>query len=538
MKDAAWLLLVFLLFSAKILGAKDALRFRVSLRDKHGVVVGNGQPVFSVRSVERRLKQGIALDTTDLPVYAGYVQTIERKGFPVVSKSRWMNTVVVSASDSSCIDSLTALPFVKDVRLVWVNPAVKSAAMPKPFITRQKFPTDTTSYYGNAWNQVETLGLDALHDAGFKGNGMMIALVDAGFLGVDTMSWFRSLKMVAARDFIYPPNSVFTSHSHGTSVLSLMAASEPYSIVGTAPEASYCLLRSEDIRSEFPIEEDYWTAAVEFADSIGADIVTSSLGYTEFDLAQLSYKKNQLDGKTAFITQAASLASSKGMLIVCSAGNDGQAAWKKISFPADAANVLAVGSVQSDLTKSPFSSFGPSIDGRIKPDVMALGTDASIINGSGKLTMGSGTSFSTPLVAGMAACIWNALPQLKAMALLRAIRESADRYQTPDSLYGYGIPNAQRIWISGKTSLSQAEIPRFYCYPSPAKDKLYLADLSTLDDSVRVILYNSFGEKVMEKSIKGNASFLNVSMLPNSLYLVEFLVSGVRKACQKIIVQK
>jgi subtilisin family serine protease len=522
------------LFVGTVLAGTDMMRLRVLLKDKHGATVESARDVLSPAALERRSRQHLTLDSTDIPVYAGYVEAIENTGLPVVSRSKWMNSVVVSVSDSSDMDTLLTLPFVKSVQLVWMKPVQLSSVQKAKARRVDKFTTDTTSYYGNARRQLEILGLDPLHEAGFKGDGKLIAVLDAGFLGVDTMVWFKNLKLKASRDFIYPPSNIYAGHYHGTAVLSLMAANEPYTLMGSAPEASYCLLRSEDVASEFPIEEDYWAAAAEFADSIGADIITSSLGYTVFDMAALSYQKSQLDGRTAFITQAASTAASKGMLLLISAGNDGNKSWKKISFPADAPDVLAVGSVTSDLTRSDFSSIGPTVDGRIKPDIMSMGTSDAIINGAAKLATGSGTSFAAPLATGMAASIWSALPNLTANELRQLIRESSNRYLVPDSLYGYGIPNAQKIWIANQVLVPQSDLPSYYCYPNPVRDHLYLADMSHSDEPVRVLVFNAFGRLVMEKVLCGNAFSFDVSALPNSIYLVDFWVNGVRKASQKI----
>ena len=538
MKKRFGLLMALFLLSLLAGATNDVLRFRLFLTDKHDISMSPMPYMLSPAALERRTRQGIALDSTDLPVFPGYISALKEKGFPVVSQSHWMNSVVVSMADSSGLDTIKTLPFVREVKLVWVNPAVKKSATKKKLVTKNKYITDSVSYYGKAETQVEMLGLDALHTAGFKGSSMTIAIIDAGFIGADTISFFKDVKLKATRDFIYPPTTIYNGHYHGTAVLSLMASQQPYTIVGTAPEASYCLLRSEDNSSEFPIEEDYWAAAAEFADSIGADIINSSLGYSEFDMPSLSYTKSQLDGKTAFVTRAASMAASKGMLVVISAGNEGAKPWRKISFPSDAPEVLTVGAVQDDLTRGYFSSIGPTADGRIKPDIMAMGVNNTIINGTGTVTFGSGTSYSAPLVAGMAACIWNALPMLKSNELRTKIIESSDRYLTPDTLYGAGVPNAQKLWLTIRNSLDQNKLERFYCYPSPASDKLFLASFLQTQEPVKVVIYNSFGRKVLEKNLYSSSLSVDVSNLPNSIYLVEFIVSGIRQATQKILIQR
>ena len=532
-------LLTALLLLPLLAGATDdVLRFRLYLVDKPDMTMSPMPFRLSPAAFERRTKQGIALDSTDLPIFPGYLSALREKGFLIVSQSRWMNTVVVSMADSSGLNLIKTLPFVREAKLVWMNPAVKKPSAKKRMVAKNKYVTDSVSYYGKSESQVEMLGLDALHSAGFKGSSMTIAIIDAGFIGADTISFFKNVKVKTTRDFIYPPTTVYNGHYHGTAVLSLMASKQPYTIVGTAPDATYCLLRSEDNNSEFPIEEDYWAAAVEYADSIGADIINSSLGYNEFDMASLSYTKSQLDGKTAFVTKAAAFAASKGMLVVISAGNDGSKPWRKISFPSDAPEVLTVGAVQADLTRGYFSSIGPTADGRIKPDIMAMGVNNTIINGTGAVTYGSGTSYSAPLIAGMAACIWNALPMLKATDLRTKIIESGDRYLQPDTLYGAGVPNAQKLWLTIKNSVEQNKLDRFYCYPTPASDKLFLASFLQTQEIVKVIIYNAFGKKVLEKSLSSSSMSVDVSNLPNSIYLVEFIVSGKRQATQKILVQR
>lgn len=548
------LLYLVLLLPCFLQAANDLLRFRVYLTDKHYMSIFESEqpestlilqsepviPVFDIRSpsMVRRQKQQIELDSTDYPINENYLKTIRDKGYPIVSKSHWMNTVVISAPDSTCLDTLRSLPFVKSVKLVWINPATKSNTEIQKVAKSKRQEADTSQKYGNADTQINMLNLEILHNNGFKGASKMIAILDEGFLGVDTMSWLKDLKMVAGKDFIYPPTNIYSGRSHGTSVLSVMAADKEFSFVGTAPDASYCLLRTEDNLTEYPIEEDYWAAAAEFADSIGADIITSSLGYFEFDKPELSYQKNELDGKTAFISQAANLAASKGILVVNSAGNEGARSWKKINFPADVENVLTVGAVMSDRAVCSFSSIGPTVDGRIKPDVMALGNNTCILNGAGVQTIGSGTSFSAPLIAGMAACIWDAFPDLTASELRRYIRESADHALSPDSVYGYGIPNAGKIMLSLGNHSVAINHQNIGCYPNPAKDKLYFTGLSSIEGRASVTIYNSIGMKMLEEKELGENSSLDISRIPDSIYLVEIFVSGERVFSQKVIIHK
>jgi len=433
------LFFLFLPFLAQ--ASDDAVRFRIFLKDK----AGTEAPQLSALSLMRREKQGLTLDSTDFPVSTKYKKVLLEKGFSILSQSRWMNTVVVSAPSPLSLDAVLALPFVAKVQTVWSKDLYQPTDATKPIQSKVKESPNSSTVYGKADMQVRMLGLPALHEAGFKGRGKLIAVVDAGFFGADTMSWFKDVSILATKDFTGQSSSIFKGHAHGTSVLSVMAAKKDYIFVGTAPEATYCLLRSEDPQTEFPIEEDYWIAAVEYADSIGVDIVSSSVGYSEFDIKEMSYSKAQLDGKTAYISKAARIAAAKGMLMVCSAGNLGSEAWAKIMFPADVATVLTVGSVQPSMARSFFSSKGPTADKRIKPDVVALGSGVYSVNAFGQLYSGNGTSFSAPLISGMAACIWQAMPQLTALELLQLIRSIGSKAFTPDFECGYGVPDAKKI---------------------------------------------------------------------------------------------
>ena len=290
-----------------------------------------------------------------------------------------------------------------------------------------------------------------LHNLGHKGKGMTIAVLDGGFMNCDVISAFRHANIIGAKDFVYPRSSHFYQETdHGTKVLSAMAANEPEVMVGTAPEARYWLLRCEDQQTEQPVEEDYWAMAAEFADSVGADIISSSLGYNDYDNLPNYYHQHDLDGHTALISRTASMLAQKGIILVNSAGNSGMGPWKKITFPSDANNILTVGALNTDGKNAPFSGVGPTQDGRVKPDVMALGSPASLISGRGFIVRDMGTSFSTPIVAGLVACLWQAFPQKTALEIISLVRQTSNGYEKPDNIYGYGIPNFWRAYMIGR----------------------------------------------------------------------------------------
>ena len=430
--------------------------YRLYLTDKQGSHYSLEHPTrfLSRRSVERRKRQGLPLDSTDLPVSERYVRLIENKDVAVVGKSRWHNTLLVRVKDTTYIRELNELPCIKSSKLVWQAP---DSVTP---LVRQKYqehfePHDSVAgeYYGTAAEQIRSLLGHRLHDIGCRGEGMMIGVIDGGFKNVNNIPAMQKIDIRGWHDFVNPQEpTLFYETDHGTKVLSAMAIFQPYYYIGTAPRASYWLLRSEDQQTEQEVEEDYWTMAAEFADSVGCDVINSSVGYNEYDAPCHSYQLWQLDGQTAFASQSATLLAQKGIVLVNSAGNSGMGAWKKITVPADADNILAVGAVNDMPTHriAPFSSLGPAQDGRVKPDIVAIGAPARLVNGRGAIISDMGTSFSTPVVCGLVACLWQALPQKKAQDIIQLIRECSNNKDHPDNVYGYGLPNFWRAYMIGK----------------------------------------------------------------------------------------
>lgn len=429
--------------------ADETFCFRVYLKDKgvENTEIRSPEGIISEEAYARRNKRGIEINTSDLPIAPSYIASVLSVGGQFVTQSKWMKTIVVESEDSLLIDKLKALPVVDSVKFVWKglgrlvqNGCTDDMSELAPSEEKQ------TGEYGYAQGQIEMLNGTYLHEAGRKGQGMRIAVIDAGFLNVNRISAFQPLRLIGTHNIVFPGNNVFCDDDHGTKVLSCMAAYLPGVMVGTAPEASYLLIKSEDVRSEYPIEEDYWAAALEYADSVGVDIVTSSLGYFRFDMADSVYTPSDLNGKTSFITQIAEKAAEKGLMLFCSAGNEGNHLWEKVTFPADAPNVLTVGAVTSDKERSNFSPTGFTADYRIKPDVVALGTGACVINGNGNIQYTHGTSFATPIVAGLGACLWQGLSWLTNKELIQLIRRTSSQADQPDVEKGYGIPDMQKAY--------------------------------------------------------------------------------------------
>ena len=422
----------------------ESFCFRVYLKDKgqSSFKLSSPEDFLSAESVERRMLWETFVDETDFPFSQSYFDELAAAGVSIVTKSKWMQTVVVECADSMVVEKLKAISFVDSVRCVW-NGEGRRSEPPCPDDTSYFASNDTPADnpYGDAKEQMEMVNGIRLHNAGYRGKGMRIAIIDAGFSNVNRMEVFSSLKLIGEHNVTFPGRSVFCEDDHGTKALSCMAANLDGVMIGAAPEASYLLIKSEDTRGESPIEEDFWAAAVEYADSVGVDIITSSLGYYRFDNIPGYYKHEDLNGNTAFVSRVAGIAAKKGILVVSSAGNEGDSEWGKITFPADVADVLSVGSVTSEKEKSNFSSVGMTADYRIKPDVVALGSGVCVINALGQTQYSNGTSFATPTIAGFAACLWQAFPLLKNTGLIELIKESSSQYKKPDAQLGYGIPN-------------------------------------------------------------------------------------------------
>jgi len=413
----------------------------------------------SARSIQRRANQNISVVQNDLPVNPNYYDSISKvPNVTVINHSKWFNAITIQTTDTNALNTIAALTFVKQTKPVARynrKKSVEEIIKPIPNVNKTNPSTYTNYNYGPSLNQIVLIDGKCLHDQGFHGEGMQIAVLDAGFYKVDSLPIFDSLRtngqILGTWDFVDNDSIVYDSHTHGTMVLSTMGGNVPGMIVGTAPKAKYWLFRTEEGSTEFVIEEDNWVSAAEYADSIGVDILTTSLGYTTFDSVMIGgvmvvnpddHAYADMNGNTARISIGSDIAVSKGMFAVCSAGNSGGSPWNFIGAPADADSVLAVGSVDSTKNYSWFSSNGPSFDGRVKPNVAAQGQDAVVAEPNvGGIAHLSGTSFACPITAGMVACLWQAHPTATNMELLNAIQNTASQSSNPDTLLGYGISN-------------------------------------------------------------------------------------------------
>lgn len=428
--------------------------YRLTLSDKGGTPFSLDRPeeYLSQKAIWRREKQHLAVDSTDLPIPQQYLEQIAQTGVSVISKSKWNNTVLVRSRRNDAIKKAQRLPFVKDTKYVFTAPDSLTARPPRMNYHKEftRWDTISTSEYGVTAQQLDMLGGIRLHRRGFRGKGMTIAIMDGGFMNVDAIPSMKRVKILGTADFVFPKSdNIFRETDHGTMVFSTIATDEPEHFIGAAPDAQYWLLRCEDTRTESSAEEDFWAAAAEFADSVGVDVINSSVGYYRFDERHTNYHYRDQDGHSALISNTASMLANKGILLVNSVGNEGMGQWKRINFPSDAENILTVGAISADGMNAAFSSIGPTADGRIKPDVMALGSPASVITGRGTVSKNVGTSFAAPQVAGLAACLWQALPKLTVAELISLIRSSGSQAEHPDNIMGYGIPN---FWKAYRTA--------------------------------------------------------------------------------------
>ena len=488
-------------------------KYWVFFNDKPACEAVSIESVLSKRAIARRERQSIAFQASDFPVDPNYIQAIEAMGIPVLQRSKWLNGVSVRIEESQRA-RIAALPFVRSVKPIskviveYDAPEVQARFGYNPGFTK---------------NQLTMIGLDQMHQNGFNGKGVLISVMDNGFRNADKnpalQHLFATNRIVATHDFVNNETNVFNEGDHGQWVLTILAGwlengDDPnYWFYGSAHGASFILCQTEDNTQEVHQEEDNWVAAMEYADSIGADIFSTSLGYRGFDNGD-DYGYAGLDGNTAIITIAADLAASKGIVVVNSAGNSGQG---KMLAPSDGDSVISVGAVDSARVIAGFSSRGPTIDGRIKPDISAMGAGTSFIQNTGILSRGNGTSFSCPVASGMAACILQSAPNTPNMVLYDAIIRSADRYENPDTNYGYGIPYAPKAYqiltektLSGLLSgeiLSETGIGVF---PNPATDHFNLViDNDELPWDARLELIDMGGRLVWQREIVV-APFYNV----------------------------
>ncbi|WP_245780681.1 S8 family serine peptidase [Lutibacter maritimus] len=533
------LLLFLLIFSVSIMNAQDEDAW-VYFNDKPSKNTFLNAPLtmLTQRALDRRSRYNIPLDFKDVPIEASYIDLVESaSGISVLAKSKWLNALHVKGTYEA-IDALNALQvngtnIVASIEFADKNILSdrKNSNQNVKSKSQNKLKIATNFNYGQAANQIQMLKGEILHHNNFTGAGMQIAVIDAGFPNVDTFSAFQRLRdnnqILGGYDFVNRNANFYTGYYHGMAVLSTIAC-YIYSddgiatndFVGTAPDASFYLFITEDYYNETPLEESLWVEAAEEADRLGVDVINTSLGYYEFDDINYNYTYNNMDGQTTFITRGAEIAFSRGMLLVNSAGNEGNNSWHYIIAPADAPSVLSIGAVDKDKFIANFSSYGPTYDGRVKPDVCAEGAGVYIINASGSIATSNGTSFSGPIMAGMVTCLWQAFPNKTNAEITQIVKESAHLYSNPTNHEGYGIPNFETIYNTLSVEEAILDNEYFKFYPNPVNDYLNFYFPTDINE-IEVTIYSLLGKKLIEKNVFKNLPKLEISQLPKGLYIIK-----------------
>lgn len=557
------ILLIFILLNASgsIFAQLSDLRYFIRFTDKNNspYTIGNPSAYLSPRSIQRRTNQNIPINDLDLPVNPQYIDSLVAHGAAIFNKSKWLNGVTISVPDSATLNAVLSLPFVQSSSHVWkksndtgknkfenISPVIQHAQ-------RQALPVTTQSYsYGLAYNQIHIMNGDYLHDLGYRGEGMIISLLDAGFYHADQLPAFDSLnadgRILGTWDFVANESSVFEDDGHGEEVLSCISANIPDSLIGTAPEASFYLLRSEDAPRENIIEEYNWATAAEYADSVGTDVISSSLGYTTFDNfifqgdtmpSENNHTYNDMNGNTCPSSIAADIAVSKGILVLTSAGNSGNDPWHYISAPSDGDSVLSIAAVGPAGTHADFSSYGPSSDLDVKPNVAAQGALTVIEGTDGFISIyGFGTSFACPVLAGSATCLWQAHPDKTVMEVHDAIQQSANYASSPNDSLGYGIPDfALAHQLLSGIEENPATQQSLIVYPNPVKEDVRFL-LRKKQGMIEADLFDLSGKKLCSAVLTSDGvhanTLMGMSYLAKGIYYLR-VTAGERTFVQRVI---
>jgi hypothetical protein len=493
--------------------------------------LANPLSMLTQRALDRRMAQNISLDITDVPVEQSYItQIAATTGITVMAKSRWMNALHIRGTQTN-IQALTNLSFVNHITFAnhSLNPGGRVSQNNKISSVNKQFETQVIYNYGDSQNQIEMLNGHLLHQQNYTGQGKVIAVLDSGFLGVNTAIPFQNLitnnQILGGYNFPDQNTNYFSRHNHGSNVLSTMGGFAEGQLVGTAPSAQYYLFITEDINSENPVEESYWVEGAELADYYGADVINSSLGYFGYDNPNYSHDYNDMIGNKTFSSRGANMAFNKGIVVVISAGNSGSSNEPHIGTPADAIGALTIGAVNSLEQYATFSSIGPSFDGRIKPDVCAKGLGTTVCSPTGTIYNSSGTSFSSPVIAGMVATFWSAVPNLTAQQVVQFIKQSSDNYSNPTIQKGYGIPDFQLALTAAlNMEIIVDEEPKYFTvYPNPTADLMFLY-LEDFSEKGTIEIKNSLGQKVAEKEFEGSYNaFIDLEDLPKGIYYYRYL---------------
>ena len=498
----------------------------VFFADKENVEASLADPILIMtqEAIDRKTLQGTPIDERDVPVNENYITQIKNiYGITVRSKSKWMNCIYV-IGDQYNIESLLDFSFVTDVEY-----ADKSLNLFPGGPIENKFALEEASQninynYGAAANQIEMLSGDYLHELDYTGEGMIVAVLDAGFPSIDTNPGFQKMRdenrILGTYDFEARIENVNGTSSHGFNTSSDIGGFLQDEFVGTAPQASFYFFVTEYTPSETPVEEAWWVEALERSDSLGVDVVNTSLSYRVFDNPNYDYSYEDLNGQTTFSARGANIAFDKGMILVTSAGNGGNSSFPTVGTPGDSPGTLTVGAVNSNGNYVAFSSIGPTVDGRVKPDVMAQGAIAAVINTGGNVDFSSGTSFSSPIMAGVITCLWQSRPEVPNGHIMQIVRESANLYNNPTDQMGYGIPNFENAYAALQELGFEDEflMSNFALYPNPVTSKINISFPEGISNCTFTI-YSILGNKVLSTEISRNLNSVNIESLNSGMYI-------------------
>lgn len=525
-------ILAFLVFSfCNAFAQEDAWVYFADKPDTE-TFFANPLSFFTERALNRRAQQNIALDSKDVPISESYVATVENSsGIVVLAKSRWFNAVHVRGSVDD-INALQNLTFVSEIDFANSN-LNASGRFQQNLVNKHNAEALTDFSYGFANAQIQQINGQVVHQSDFTGTGKIIAVLDSGFPGVFTAAPFERLvnnnRILGTYNYVTRETNVANNSSHGTAVLSTMGGFIENQYAGTAPDAEYYLFVTEDVASENPVEESLWVEAAEEADRLGVDVINTSLGYFQYDNASYSYTYADMNGQTAFISRGADIAFSRGMIVVVSAGNSGGTSTPNISAPADAQHAFTIGAVDNQGNLASFSSVGPTADNRIKPDVVARGVTAAVIGPTGSVSGANGTSFSAPIVSGMIASLWQALPNFTNQQIMDLIRNTASSATNPQNTIGYGIPNFGNALQTGLTTadLNKSNVQVF---PNPFSNQISLIQI---EGSAQLEVCTIEGKRIFQATVTENVT-LDTASWSKGIYLFAIHQNG-KSTVKKLI---
>ncbi len=499
----------------------------VFFADKEDVDISINNPIsiLTQEAIDRKAMHGVTIDARDVPVNEAYITEVKNStGITVMAKSKWMNCVYVQGTMAN-IEDLLNLPYVTSVE--YADKDLNFLPTNQDSNNKLVFEAEQNNLieynYGAATNQTEMIAAEYLHEQDFTGEGMIVAVLDSGFPGWETNPGFSHViddgRLLGTFDFFNRTTDVSGTGTHGTNTSSDIAGFIQDQFVGTAPNASFYLFRTEYGPDENPREEAWWVEALERADSLGVDVVNTSLGYQDYDNSNYDHSYEDLDGQTTFAARGANHAFDKGMLLVTSAGNDGNG-FGTVGTPGDSAGMLTVGAVSAAGNYVTFSSRGPTVDGRVKPDVMAQGQNAAIITSTGNVSTANGTSFSSPIMAGAVTCLWQARPEASNATVMQVVRESAHLYDNPTNQMGYGIPNMEDAYIALTTLGIEENLLKsnFALYPNPVNDQLNISfPLNT--ERAQLTIYSVLGEQLMQQDVSKALNSVLLESLSPGMYI-------------------